>query len=85
MALLNMDGKSVRGFMKSRKEMAAGSMADFFVLSPSCMELIADDTSHGKEPLSKLAAQGELMAYEHRGFWQPMDTLRDKNHLKRRA
>ncbi|MGR8979432.1 MAG: glucose-1-phosphate cytidylyltransferase [Gammaproteobacteria bacterium] len=55
----------------------------FFVLSPSCLELLKDDkTSWESEPLSRLADEGELMAYEHKGFWQPMDTLRDKNHLE---
>ena len=41
-----------------------------------------DDTTWEQEPLNDLAADGELMAYEHDGFWQPMDTLRDKNHLE---
>jgi glucose-1-phosphate cytidylyltransferase len=55
----------------------------FFVLSPKCLELIeGDDSSWEDGPLRKLAAQGELMAFEHHGFWQPMDTLRDKNQLE---
>lgn len=54
----------------------------FFVLSPRCLELIDNDRSSWEgEPLVKLAHQGELMAFEHKGFWQAMDTLRDKNHL----
>ena len=54
----------------------------FFVLSPKCLELIeGDDSSWEDGPLMKLAEQGELMAFEHRGFWRPMDTLRDKNQL----
>ncbi|RCS58213.1 glucose-1-phosphate cytidylyltransferase [Parvibium lacunae] len=55
----------------------------FFVLSPACLDLIADDqTSWELEPLSTLASTGELMAYNHLGFWQPMDTLREKNLLE---
>jgi glucose-1-phosphate cytidylyltransferase len=47
------------------------------------IDLIDDDsTTWEQEPLKTLAARGELMAYEHHGFWQPMDTLRDKQHLE---
>ncbi len=55
----------------------------FFVLSPKVIELIeADHTIWEQEPLQRLAAQGELMAHEHKGFWLPMDTLRDKQQLE---
>jgi glucose-1-phosphate cytidylyltransferase len=55
----------------------------FFVLSPKALDLIdGDHTSWEAEPLNGLAAQGELMAFEHRGFWQAMDTLREKNLLE---
>jgi glucose-1-phosphate cytidylyltransferase len=55
----------------------------FFVLSPQVIDLIADDhTTWEQEPLQQLAEQGQLSAYPHNGFWQPMDTLRDKNHLE---
>jgi glucose-1-phosphate cytidylyltransferase len=55
----------------------------FFVLSPKCMDLIeGDSTSWEGKPLSQLAEMGEMMAFEHHGFWQPMDTLRDKNLLE---
>ncbi len=55
----------------------------FFVLSPSVLAHLRDDrTIWEQEPLMKLAADGELMAYEHTGFWQPMDTLRDKQLLE---
>jgi glucose-1-phosphate cytidylyltransferase len=80
---LRMDGKSVRGFIEKPQGDGGWINGGFFVLSPSCIDLIADDSSSWEgEPLSRLAAQGELMAYEHSGFWQPMDTLRDKNHLE---
>jgi glucose-1-phosphate cytidylyltransferase len=55
----------------------------FFVLSPTCLNLIEDDkTTWEDRPLVKLASKGELMAFEHSGFWQPMDTLREKNYLE---
>ena len=55
----------------------------FFVLSPRCFDLIVgDDTRWEDKPLTELAQSGELMAYEHLGFWQPMDTLREKNILE---
>lgn len=54
----------------------------FFVLSPNVLDLIAgDDTIWEREPLEHLAAIGQLAAFSHDGFWQPMDTLRDKNLL----
>jgi glucose-1-phosphate cytidylyltransferase len=55
----------------------------FFVLSPKCLDYIrGDDTSWEGQSLTNLASRGEIMAYEHRGFWQPMDTLREKVHLE---
>lgn len=55
----------------------------FFVLEPSVFDLIeGDSTIWEREPLEKLAAEGQLAAYRHRGFWQPMDTLRDKHYLE---
>jgi glucose-1-phosphate cytidylyltransferase len=55
----------------------------FFVLSPSVIDLIADDSiTWEKEPLEQLAEAEELVAYQHPGFWQPMDTLRDKMLLE---
>lgn len=55
----------------------------FFVLSPAVLDYIeGDQTSFEGEPLAKLAADGQLMAFTHSGFWQPMDTLRDRNLLE---
>lgn len=55
----------------------------YFVMSPKVIDYIAEDaTIWEQEPLRNLAMDGELMAYEHHGFWQPMDTLRDKQHLE---
>ena len=80
---LQMRGASVSGF--TEKPRGDGGMINggFFVLSPRCIDRIADDsTSWEGLPLSGLAADGELMAFEHHGFWQPMDTLREKNMLE---
>jgi glucose-1-phosphate cytidylyltransferase len=55
----------------------------FFVLSPKVLSYLEnDETIWEHQPLRQLATDGELMAYQHRGFWQPMDTLRDKVHLE---
>jgi len=62
-----------------------GSMINggFFVLSPDCINLVEGDrTPWEGEPLTRLAQMGQMMAFEHHGFWQPMDTLRDKNQLE---
>ena len=54
----------------------------YFVLSPKVIERIADDSSSWEgEPLSGLAKDGQLSAFKHEGFWQPMDTLREKVYL----
>jgi glucose-1-phosphate cytidylyltransferase len=55
----------------------------FFVLSPDVINLIDNDLCVWEQkPLSTLAERDELMAYEHEGFWQPMDTLRDRHYLE---
>ena len=55
----------------------------YFVLNPSVLDLIEDETTAWEDnPLSHLAASGQLNAFKHSGFWQPMDTLRDKNTLE---
>lgn len=55
----------------------------FFVVEPEVLGYIGGDaTLWEKEPLERLAKEGQLTAYQHSGFWQPMDTLRDKNHLE---
>lgn len=62
-----------------------GSMINggFFVLSPSVFSLLKDDsTVWEQEPLETLAMKNQMAAYSHTGFWQPMDTLRDKNYLE---
>jgi glucose-1-phosphate cytidylyltransferase len=80
---LQMDGLVVKGFIEKAKGDGGWINGGFFVLSPESLELIADDgTSWEGEPLTRLAGNGQLVAFKHDGFWQPMDTLRDKNHLE---
>jgi glucose-1-phosphate cytidylyltransferase len=77
--VLNLSGSLVTGFVE--KPVGKDSMINggFFVLSPKCLELISnDETVWEHEPLTMLTQREQLMAYEHNGFWQPMDTLRDK-------
>ncbi|TSK06130.1 MAG: glucose-1-phosphate cytidylyltransferase [Geobacter sp.] len=76
-------GNAVTGFKEKPKGDGAWINAGFFVLQPEIFDYIAgDETVLEKEPLEKLARDGELVAYKHPGFWQPMDTLRDKNQLE---
>jgi glucose-1-phosphate cytidylyltransferase len=80
---LQLDGSNVSGF--SEKPRGDGGLINggFFILSPRCIDLIeGDKTSWEGAPLMRLAAEGQLMAFEHQGFWQPMDTLREKNLLE---
>jgi glucose-1-phosphate cytidylyltransferase len=80
---LNLDGVTVQGFTEKPKGDGGWINGGFFVLSPKCLDSIdGDATSWEATALTKLAAAGNLMSYEHRGFWQPMDTLRDKLHLE---
>jgi len=80
---LQMAGERVAGF--SEKPRGDGGLINggFFVLSPECLDLIeGDHTSWEGEPLARLAELSQLMAFAHQGFWQPMDTLREKNLLE---
>ena len=80
---LDMSGNQVTGFTEKPRGDGGLINGGFFILSPSVLGLIAgDQTSWECEPLAQLAAKGELMAFEHTGFWQPMDTLREKNLLQ---
>jgi glucose-1-phosphate cytidylyltransferase len=73
----------VISFQEKPKGDGAMINGGFFVLSPRVVDLIEDDqTVWEEQPLNQLAAAGELMAYQHEGFWQPMDTLRDKVKLE---
>jgi glucose-1-phosphate cytidylyltransferase len=80
---LRLDGNEVQGFVEKPEGEGGFINGGFFVLSPRCIDRIeADHSSWEGEPLMGLAKDGELQAYFHDGFWQPMDTLRDKNHLE---
>lgn len=80
---LAIQGQTVRGFMEKPRGDGGLINGGFFVLSPSCLNRIeSDSTSWELAPLTSLAKDGELMAFEHKGFWQPMDTLREKNLLE---
>jgi glucose-1-phosphate cytidylyltransferase len=80
---LQMQGARVTGFAEKPRGDGGLINGGFFVLSPRCIDLIAGDhTSWEGEPLTQLSSQNELMAFEHNGFWQPMDTLREKNQLE---
>jgi glucose-1-phosphate cytidylyltransferase len=80
---LTMEGDRVSGFTEKPRGDGGRINGGFFVLSPRVLTLIVgDETSWEAGPLEQLAANEELMAFEQDGFWQPMDTLRDKNHLE---
>lgn len=80
---LEFDGDLVRSFREKPDGDGGLINGGFFVADPSVLDLIdGPDTAWEREPLEALAAAGELVAYRHDGFWQPMDTLRDKVHLE---
>lgn len=80
---LDLEGKSVSGFTEKPRGDGGLINGGFFVLSSEVLSLIeGDSTSWEAGPLQTLAREGQLMAWQHDGFWQPMDTLRDKNHLE---
>ena len=80
---LDLNGSKVNSFMEKPKGDGAIINGGYFVLSPDVLRYIADDSSTWeREPLKRLAQEGNLAAYQHHGFWQPMDTLRDKTHLE---
>jgi glucose-1-phosphate cytidylyltransferase len=74
---------AIKGFIEKPKGEGGWINGGFFVLSPKVIEFIdGDETSWEDTPMTRIAAAGELQAYRHEGFWHPMDTLRDKNHLE---
>ena len=80
---LEQSGDQVTAFVEKPRGDGGFINGGFFVLSPKCLELIeGDNTSWEGAPLTQLAKTNEMMAFEHRGFWQPMDTLRDKYLLE---
>jgi glucose-1-phosphate cytidylyltransferase len=80
---LGIEGAMVRTFAEKPAGDGAWINGGFFVCEPGVGEAIAgDDTKWEEEPLRDLAARGELSVYHHRGFWQAMDTLRERNELE---
>ena len=80
---LELEGQRVTGFMEKPTGDEGLINGGFFVLDPHCLDLIdGDDTRWEDEPLTRLAAEDQLRAYEHHGFWQPMDTVRERNLLE---
>jgi glucose-1-phosphate cytidylyltransferase len=76
-------GDQVTGFIEKPRGDGGQINGGFFVLSPKCLDLIeGDDSSWEVTPLTRLASVGQMMAFEHNDFWQPMDTLREKNLLE---
>lgn len=79
---LDLDVNRVKKFEEKPRGDGAMINGGFFVLSPKVLNYIDDESTVWEEkPLAKLAEEGELMAFRHEGFWQPMDTLRDKRLL----
>jgi glucose-1-phosphate cytidylyltransferase len=77
------DGNRVSEFTEKPQTGEGWINGGFFVLDRSVMRYIdGDDTLWERDPLERLTADGELMAYRHTGFWQPMDTLREKRLLE---
>lgn len=80
---LQIDDHAVTSFLEKPTGDGGWINGGFFVLSPKTLDLIeGDDTIWERGPLETLARTRQLQAYFHAGFWQPMDTLRDKNHLE---
>ena len=80
---LDLDGDVVRAFTEKSQANEGWINGGFFVLDPKVLDYIADDTTlWEREPLERLASEGQLRAFKHDGFWQPMDTLRDVRLLE---
>ena len=80
---LHIENDAVHHFQEKPDGDGAWINGGFFVLEPSVLKHIdGDNTVWEQQPLQRLAANGELSAYQHKGFWQAMDTLREKNHLE---
>lgn len=82
---LQLDGNTIQAFQEKPEGEGGWINGGFFVLKPSVLDHIeGDSTVWEREPLEQLANEGELQAFFHHGFWQPLDTLRDKNQLEAR-
>ncbi|PYY78727.1 glucose-1-phosphate cytidylyltransferase [Pseudomonas sp. TKO26] len=82
---MDLEGSCVRGFQEKPQANGGGINGGFFVLEPGALDYIEDySTTWEYEPMRSLAREGQLMSYLHRGFWQPIDTLRDQVLLEER-
>jgi len=80
---LNLQGDSIASFQEKPQGDGAWINGGFFVLSPQAIDYVEGDaTTWEKQPMEGLARDGQMQAFFHRDFWQPMDTLRDKMHLE---
>lgn len=80
---INFEGNNVTSFQEKPQGDGGWINGGFFVLSPKVLDYIeGDSTIWERDPMEKIAGEGQMSAYFHTGFWQPMDTLRDKNHLE---
>jgi glucose-1-phosphate cytidylyltransferase len=80
---LSLKGHEITSFKEKPQGDGGWINGGFFVLSPRVIDYIeGDNTLWEREPMEQLAREGQFAAYQHRGFWQPMDTLRDKLHLE---
>ncbi len=81
--MLALEGDAVQGFEEKPRDDSNWINGGFFVLSPRVLETIKDDTTSWElEPMAKLASDDQLRSFKHNGFWQPMDTLREKTQLE---
>jgi glucose-1-phosphate cytidylyltransferase len=81
---LELEENKVTGFLEKPASERGFINGGFFVLEPSVVDLISDDTTiWEREPMELLAQEDNLRAYKHKGFWSPMDTLREKNQLEK--
>ena len=75
---------AVRSFREKTKEDSVPINAGYMVLEPQVFDYLdGDECVFEKEPLRKLAEEGQLMSYQHKGYWQCMDTLRDRQKLEK--
>jgi glucose-1-phosphate cytidylyltransferase len=81
--MLERKGDTITAFREKAQEDGDWINGGFFVLSPRVLDRIEGDaTTWEREPMEELAAEGNLKAFEHAGFWQAMDTLRDKQQME---
>ena len=85
MIRLTLEGSNVRGFAEKPQLREGWINGGYFVFEPEVADYISgDETYLEREPLENLARDGQLMAFKHSNFWQPMDTLRDLQALRKR-